>query len=121
MEHRNAVLKFIEEQYGTIPEYLWVKFPNYAVFRHQENRKWFAILMDVPVRKLGLPGDSTTDVLDIKCDPIMIGSLLNITGFLPAYHMNKFYWISILLNGSVPKEDIFGLLDLSYNLTKKKK
>ncbi|MBP1917428.1 putative DNA-binding protein (MmcQ/YjbR family) [Lederbergia galactosidilyticus] len=32
--------------------------------------------------------------------------------------MNKEHWISIVLDGSVPKEEIFHLIDLSYDLTK---
>mgnify|MGYP002554662185 CR=1 FL=1 len=56
------------------------------------------------------------DILNVKCDPRMVGSLLGTTGFLPAYHMNKDKWISILLDGSVSKEEIFPLIDESYNL-----
>ena len=36
-------------------------------------------------------------------------------GFLPAYHMNKQNWISIILDGSVPDDKIFPLLELSYD------
>ena len=36
-------------------------------------------------------------------------------GFLPAYHMNKQNWISIILDGSVPDDKIFPLLGLSYD------
>ena len=53
--------------------------------------------------------------MDIKCSTIMIGSLLSIKGFLPAYHMNKNHWISILLNDSVSDDQIIPLLELSYD------
>ena len=36
-------------------------------------------------------------------------------GFRPAYHMNKNHWISILLNDSVSDDQIFPLLELSYD------
>lgn len=71
--------------------------------------------MDVTSGRLGLAGDDPVDVLDIKCSTIMIGSMLSEKGFLPAYHMNKNHWISILLDGSVPDEQIFPLLELSYD------
>ena len=54
--------------------------------------------MNVPEHRLGLPGDGSVNVLDVKCDPRMIGSLLSEKGFLPAYHMNKSTWISVLLD-----------------------
>ena len=58
--------------------------------------------MNVPEHRLGLPGDGSVNVLDVKCDPRMIGSLLSEKGFLPAYHMSKSTWISVLLDVSGP-------------------
>jgi len=111
--------QFISEMYGVCPEHPWVKYPNYAVFRHVGNRKWFALLMDVPKEKLGLSGKESVDVLNVKCDPLLIGSLRKEAGFFPAYHMNKASWISIALDGTVSDETIRRLLELSYTLTGK--
>ena len=72
-------------------------------------------MMRVLPEKLGLAGEAALDVIDIRCSTIMIGSLLSEKGFLPAYHMNKNHWISILLNDSVPDDQIFPLLELSYD------
>ena len=63
----------------------------------------------------GLSGEETVDVLNIKGGPILSGSLRMQPGFLPAYHMNKQNWISIMLDGSVPDDKIFPLLGLSYD------
>ncbi len=117
---REDIFAFAEEEYGVTPEYLWAKYPNYAILRHNSNSKWFAAVMDVPAAKLGLAGDRVLEILDIKCDPITLGSLLGMPGYLPGYHMNKSNWITVLLDGSVPKEQVFSLLDLSYDLTKGK-
>lgn len=43
------------------------------------------------------------------------------TGFAPAYHMNKKHWLTILLNGSIDDDEIYNLLDMSYEMTKGKK
>jgi predicted DNA-binding protein (MmcQ/YjbR family) len=115
--HRNAVLKFALKQYGTEPEYLWIALPNYAVLRHTDNKKWYAIVMDVPRNRLGLDGNDLIDILNIKCDPFLNGSLRMAKGFLPAYHMNKENWITVLLDGSVDKKMIFSLLDMSFTMT----
>jgi len=112
---REPVIQHIRDTYGVEPEYLWADLPNSAVFRHPASKKWFAIIMDVPSNRLGLPGELPVDVMNVKCGPVMAGSLLSERGFLPAYHMNKDHWISILLDGSVPEEQVFPLLELSYD------
>lgn len=75
--------------------------------------------MDVPREKLGLSSSEYVDILNIKCDPILSGSLRMDKGFFPAYHMHRDSWITILLDGTVPAKDIFPLLDMSYEITKK--
>ena len=105
----------LQDAYGTPAERLWAKFPDYAVFRHPMSGKWYAALLSVPQNRLGLEGDRTADILDVKCSPLMIGTLLPEPGFFPAYHMNKSTWISILLDGPVPDDTILSLLSLSYD------
>lgn len=112
---RERVIQYAQDRFGTEAEYLWSDEPGFAVFRHSASKKWYGIIMDVPYSKLGLPGDGPIDVLDVKCNTIMIGSLLSEKGFLPAYHMNKNHWISVLLDGSVPDDQIFSLLEMSYD------
>ena len=98
---RNDKLKFAMKQYETEPDYPWIGLPNYAVLRHSDNRKWYGIIMDVPGVKLGLPRQEAVDILDVKCDPILDGSLQSDKGILPAYHMHRGNWITVLLDGSV--------------------
>lgn len=108
---------FILEHYDITPDYPWMKHPNFAVFRHSNNQKWFALVMDVQERKLGLPGASYINVVNLKCNPILIGSLRSEPGFFPAYYMNKDSWITVALDSSVPDEKIKMLLDMSYGMT----
>ena len=112
---RERITQYIQDTYGTEAEYLWADSPGNAIFRHPVSKKWFAAMMRVLPEKLGLTGAEALDVMDIKCSTIMIGSLLSTKGFLPAYHMNKNHWISIILDGSVPDKEITPLLELSYD------
>lgn len=114
---RYEITEFITEQYGDNPEYLWPKTPECAIFRHQTNQKWYAAIMTVPYNKLGEKSSQTVDIINLKCDHITIGSLLNEKGFYPAYHMNKTHWITIALDGSVNIQEIKALIDISYELT----
>ena len=120
MTTREDVLRYALEQFGTQPEYLWPKSPNDGVLRHQSGAKWYGVLMNLPRQKLGLPGEGTVDILNLKCGPVLLGSLLGKEGYLPAYHMSKGNWVSIRLDGTVPEEDIFWLLGISYDLTRPK-
>ena len=116
--NREELETYILAQYSTEPDYPWSDHPRFAVFRHVGNRKWFALVMEVPRDKLGLSGTAPLDVVNFKCDPIFIASLRGEAGIFPAYHMNKTSWITAALDGSVPRETLELLLDVSYELTK---
>lgn len=115
---RNKILEYAKDFYGAEPEYLWQSAPNYAVLRHKTNKKWYGIIMDIQRSKLGISGDEAVDILDIKCDPRLLGSFLQKDGYHPAYHMSKAKWLTVRLDGSVPFNEITGLIDMSYELTK---
>lgn len=77
--------------------------------------------MEVGRDKLGLPGDGMVDVLTVKYDPMLGGSLRMQKGFYPAYHMNKDKRLTIRLDGSASDDEIRSLMDLSYEMTAMKK
>lgn len=112
---REEIYEYVKKQYGTVPEYLWKESPESAVLRHK-NGKWYAVLMQVEKSRLGLEGDTKVDILDVKCDADMVGLLTQTYGFLPGYHMNKKYWITMLLDGTVSEAKILDFLDMSYDL-----
>ena len=114
---RDEVLRYALKRYGTEAEHLWLKFPEYAVLRHKDNKKWYALIMDVPREKLGLSGGGNVDIMEIKCDPLMGGSLRAERGILPAYHMHRGNWVTVLLDGSVERDALLTLLDMSYDRT----
>ena len=114
---RKELFEWAKEAYGTEPDYPWNDWN--CVLRHNHNNKWYALIMKIDERKLGIDSDRIVDVLNIKCDPLLIGSLRMKAGFFPAYHMNKDKWVSILMDGTVPNNEITELIKLSYSLTKK--
>ena len=116
---RSEFKAYIQENYGIEPDYPWIEYPDYAVFRHNGNKKWFALVMGVPKNKFGLPGCENLDVVNLKCNPLLLGSLLGEKGFFPAYHMSKVNWITVALDGSVSDDKIKMLLDISFELTAK--
>lgn len=115
---REKIYGYVKKKYGSEPEYLWRRFPDYAVFRHEDNRKWYGLIMDVPLKNLGLPGEGRTDILNVKVDDLLFAEMLvQRKGYLRGYHLNRGNWISILLDGTVPIKEIREMIDLSYQVT----
>jgi len=116
---RKQILAHVKKQYGVKPDFPWDSTAH-AVLRHKANRKWFGVIMEITEGDLGLNGHRVVDVINLKCDPIMIGGLMKEPGVYPAYHMNKGHWVSILLDSRIPSEKVFALIGMSYDLTKPK-
>ena len=114
---RAEMERYILDTYAVAADYPWQDDAEDAVFRHESNRKWFALAMTVERRRLGLEGEGTIDIVNMKCDPVLIASLTGTPGFFPAYHMNKEKWITAALDGSAPDETIRVLLDMSFDAT----
>lgn len=114
---RDEWINYIMETYSADVDRPWVRTPENIVVRHPGNRKWIALFMTIPRRYLGLDGDEPIDVINCKCDPMMVGMLRREPGFYPAYHMNKTHWITAALDGSAQEERIRMLIEMSYEAT----
>ncbi len=115
---RDDVFAYIRKKYKTEAEYPWMRFPGYAVFRHDDNQKLFASVMDVAKNKLGLTGAEVVDILDVKVgDPLLADLLIQQEGYTRAYHIGRGGWVSVLLDGTVPFADICRWIDESYLAT----
>lgn len=117
MTTREEVLSYVEKNYQTKPEMTFSKFPKYCILRHADNKKWYGLIMNVSKRKLGIESDEEIDILDVKVEPELIGSLLQKEGYHLAYHMNKEHWISIDLNSISEFKEIQDMIDNSYQAT----
>ena len=115
---KDKVFSYIKKKYKVTPEYPWRKYDDNAVFRHADNRKWFALVMDVSGEKLGLETKEPVPVINLKIDDLMFRDMLvQQKGILPAWHMNKQHWITVLLDGTVPEDQVFDLIDASFMAT----
>ena len=117
--NRQKLAAYLTETYGIAGEQLFARYPNFLVFRHTGNRKWFAVIMDIPGKNLGLTGHREISVVNLKCDTRLIGSFREEPGIFPGWHMNKAHWLSVALETGVEDEKLKFLVDMSYELTKK--
>lgn len=114
-------MEHIKSEYGVSPEFLWPdRYPGYAVFRHNDNKKWFALVATISSKSLGLKEDEKIDVINLKFDKNQTYDFARASDHIfPAYHMNKNNWITIWLDGTLPNGLIFGLIKKSYSLSAK--
>lgn len=82
--------------------------PNWCVIRHNENNKVFAWIF---FRNGNM-------WINLKCSKEKINMVRQqFDSVLPAYHLNKEHWNSVILDGTVPDDDIFNMIKESYLLT----
>lgn len=81
---------------------------NWTVLRHRGNRKIFAMVFERQGRIW----------INVKAEP-MQGDFWRraFSAVVPAYHMNKEHWLSIILDGTMDDADILRLVEESFALT----
>lgn len=115
---RTMILKYVKKKYKTEPDYPWKRDPDSAVLRHEDTRKWYGLVLEVEKSRLGLFEREVVDIINVKTDDQMFHDMIiQQDGYLPGYHMNKQSWITILLDGTVPFEEVCGMIDASYKAT----
>ena len=117
---KQQFLSYCLSTYGTLPDHPFDEDFETAVFRHADNRKWYAIVMRVSRRKFGFDSEEVIDVVNLKLPTEMFGSFGASDGVYPAYHMNKLHWISVLLPDALDDVVQF-LVNVSFEATKDKR
>ena len=117
---KQEFFELCSSSYLTLPDFPFDEDFETAVFRHIDNRKWFALSMQVSRRKFGFDSDEVIDVVNLKLPTEMFGSFSAADGVYPAYHMNKLHWISVLLPDA-PNDVVQFLLNASFEATKSSK
>ena len=112
------IMALVQEKYSNQLEYLWEKSPDTAVLRHEDNQKWYAILMRIPWDRLDKGREGLVEAVNLKHD--QVADLLSQNGIYPAFHMNKHYWISLPLDDTLTDEKVLELFERSWFLTSKK-
>ena len=112
------IMALVQENYGNQLEYLWEKSPDTAILRHENNQKWYAVLMKISWDKLEKGREGLVEAVNLKHN--QVSDLLVKKGIYPAFHMNKRYWISVPLDDTLSDEQVLELFERSWFLTSKK-
>ena len=89
-------------------------------FMVEDKGKWYGLMMEVPLQKLGVASKANALVLNVKIHPEDKERLIATDGIFEAYHMNKKHWISIALNVCTDDALIKECIYTSYKCVAKK-
>lgn len=114
---RDDFFRMVRDRFQINPDYPFAGDFINAVFRRKDNLKWFAIVMTVDAKKLGIGAFGELDIVNLKCTDEDRERLADVENVLPAYHMNKKRWLTVILD---EQEDfdtqLIDLVDKSYTL-----
>jgi len=114
------LIEYIRKKFSDEPEFLWEKYPNFAIFRRKDNRKWYALIANVPKKYLKLGGDEELEILNVRIEPEELDRLVDDEKYFRGWHMNKKSWLTLRLDETLTFEEISARLEKSYQLAAKK-
>lgn len=112
-----AIINYVKAKYDNDLEFLWKKSPKNAIWRNQNNRKWYGAVLVISKDKLKIESNEMVEILDVRYQKNDIKNIIDNYKIFPGYHMNKDNWITIILDGRVELEEIYQLIDNSYQLS----
>lgn len=111
-------IDFLENELTTKGDYPWEGDTTSAVYRCK-NQKWFALVMKIKFKNLGFESEEPVWAVNIKADAEKIPDLVDHKSIFPAYHMNKKYWITVILTSVTDFEKLKQLTLRSKELVEK--
>ena len=113
---KDDYIAWIKSKFGAEPDYPWPDDAPYSFVFRCPNEKWFALVMRIKYRQLGLTGDENVWVVNMKAEQDNIPNLVDHKSIFPAWHMNKKHWITILLTAVTDFNKLCELTEKSYEL-----
>ena len=117
-ENTYKIIEYARDKFGDSEEYLWEKFPDNAVLRRGDTKKWYAAILTAQYCKLGIDREGTVEIIDMRINPEELDKIADNKTYFRGWHMNKKSWLTMLLDGSAPLDEIIKRLNESYNLAK---
>lgn len=109
--NREDIIKYSLSLPNTYEDYPFPDDNTSITMKHLENKKWFALIMNV----------NGKIYLNVKTDPNYSELLRSSYDYIiPAYHMNKEHWNTIIVDEKVDVSLVEELIEQSYELTKNK-
>ena len=118
-EQAQMIIGFVRETYGDELEFLWTKFPDNAVWRRKDNKKWYGAVLTVSGKKIGLKSDKMEEIIDLRMSAEDAETVLARAHYYPGWHMNKKSWYTLVLDGSIADDELKQRIRESFDLAGK--
>ncbi len=115
-EVKNQVIEYILKTYQPLMERPWKDAQEHITFKEKNSKKWFVLMMHITLRQLGFNSTAPCDAMNLKLDPSRIIQLIDGKHYFEAYHMNKKYWMTVLLDEQTNMDELKKLIAESYQL-----
>lgn len=119
-DYIQQILDHIRDTYGDEIEYPW-KDNTAAVIRSHLTRKWYVLFMEILPGKIGLGGKKPILVMNLHGSAEQVAALVDGIKYFPGYHMNRKYWYTLCLDGSVPLDELQQRIAESFLLSQPQK
>ena len=116
---KDDYIAWIKTQFGAEPDYPWPDDAPWSFVFRCPNEKWFALVMRIKYRQLGLTSDDEVWVVNMKACQDKIPNLIDKKSIFPAWHMNKKHWITVLLTAATDFNKLCELTQKSWELVTK--
>ena len=116
---KDDYIAWIKTQFGAEPDYPWQDDAPWSFVFRCPNEKWFALVMRIKYRQLGLTSDDEVWVVNMKASQDEIPNLIDKKSIFPAWHMNKKHWITVLLTAATDFNKLCELTQKSWELVTK--
>lgn len=115
---RERLEDYAKKKYDVEPEQLPFNHEDYAILRHADSGKWFAVFIVKPRSEFGLDGEGDAEIVSLKIRDLLLADILTQqSGYLRGYPSAKWNWVSVVLDGTVSFEDVCQWLDESFTAT----
>lgn len=116
----NRITNLIIKKYGNEPEFLWKTTPGSGIFRNPDTKKWYLAILDVDRSKIQKNKTGLIEIALIKLSKENVEKQLQKENIYPGWHMNKKYWVTVILDDSLSDDEIMNLIEESHSFSIKK-
>ena len=115
---KEKYVNFLHSYFNAPGDNPWAEEPDDSstVYRCPNN-KWFALVMQIKFKNLGFESDEPVWGVNLKAENVE--AITDKKSIFPAYHMNKKYWITVLLTAVTDFEKLCELTKKSFALVQK--
>ena len=115
---KEKYLDFLHSCFNVLGDTPWVEQgDNSSTVYRCPNNKWFALLMQIKFKNLGFASEESVWAVNLKAENVE--AITDKKSIFPAYHMNKKYWITVLLTAVTDFDKLCELTKKSYALVQK--